>query len=711
MAEQTKEKPNFYALLIGIDGYQSNQMYKNLKGCVRDINLVAAHLQKTLPEIFNLKVSKLTSPNFDILDVPSTEEPRPTYKNIVEAFRSITETAQPKEQVYIHYSGHGGHATTIYPDLKGEGQYDEAIVPMDIGEAGRYLRDVELATLLKRMTDKGLVVTVVFDSCHSGGATRGDSDIRGNEKPDTAKRPEDSLVDNRQALVNNWRTLTEGTSSGVAPGGWLTQPRNYVLLAACRPSEYAFEYAVNGSERHGALTYWMIDTLTSSTTGLTYKSLHDRVNAKIQSKFPSQLPMLLGEGDRSVFGSDRVSTQYAVTVMKVDDLQLTLNAGLAQGLSSGTRFAIYPLNTADLSNKQQRLAIIEIAEVKASSSEAKVLGTDEGGIAVKAHIEQGAPAVMVSAPVDLVRRVRLFDQKQVGERENELPPELVGKQKAALEAVRQALAGNGWVVELQPDDKQEAYYQVAIALDGEYEICIGMPINNLRPALKIDEPNAAQGVVNRLVHLAKYQTVQELDNSASELTNYLEFELCDQDKKPFPNSSNLTLKKGEVVYLRVKNTFDQPLNIAVLDLEPTWAISQMPIEGIPAAFHQLDSQKELFIGRFRLGLPEKEEYQQAIETLKLFATRGLADFRWLTLTALDEEFEKKGSLDGELEREAEQLTTRGEVHNISPLNNLLATVGADVDNPPTVTRAMMYEPDPNAEWVTKEIKITVRSQI
>ena len=712
MTEQTKEQPNFYALLIGIDGYQSNQMYKNLKGCVRDINLVADHLQKTLPEIFNLKVSKLTSANPDVPDVPSPEAPRPTYENIVGAFRSITETAQPKEQVYIHYSGHGGHATTIYPDLKGEGQYDEAIVPMDIGLSGRYLRDVELATLLKRMTDKGLVVTVVFDSCHSGGATRGDSDIRGNEEPDTAKRPEDSLVDDRQALVNNWRTLTEGTSSGVAPGGWLTQPRDYVLLAACRPSEYAFEYAVNGSERHGALTYWMIDTLTSSTTGLTYKSLHDRVNAKIQSKFPSQLPMLLGEGDRSVFGSDRVSTQYAVTVMNVDeDQQVTLNAGLAQGLSSGTRFAIYPLNTADLSNKQQRLAIIEITEVEASSSEAKVLGTDEGGIGVKAHIEQGAPAVMVSAPVELVRRVRLFDQKQAGDRENELPLLLVGKQKEALEAVRQALAGNGWVVELQPDDKQEAYYQVAIALDGAYEICIGMPIKNLRPALKIDDPNAAQGVVNRLVQLAKYQTVQELDNSASELMNYLEFELCDHNKKPFPNSSNLTLKKGEVVYLRVKNTFSQPLNIAVLDLEPTWAISQMPIEGIQAAFHQLDSQKELFIGRFRLELPEKEEYQQAIETLKLFATRGLADFRWLTLTALDEEFEKKGSLDGELERKAEELTTRGETHSISPLNNLLAIIGADVDNPPTVTRAMMYEPEPNAEWVTKEIKITVRSQI
>ncbi|MCG8363793.1 MAG: hypothetical protein MJA27_10745 [Pseudanabaenales cyanobacterium] len=47
--------------------------------------------------------------------------------------------------------------------------------------------------------------------------------------------------------------------------------------------EYAFEYAVNGGvERHGVLTYWMIDTLTSMATRdqpLTYKMLHDRINS------------------------------------------------------------------------------------------------------------------------------------------------------------------------------------------------------------------------------------------------------------------------------------------------------------------------------------------------------------------------------------------------------------------------------------------------
>ena len=690
MTEQTEQKPNIYALLIGIDYYLPNRLYKNLKGCVRDISLVADYLLKTL-KVPSEQIFKLTSPNPETFEAVRAQNPPPTYENIVAKFDAITEMAQPKDQVYIHYSGHGGRAATIYPELKGEGQNDEGIVPMDVGAQGRYLRDVELATLVKHMTDKGLVVTVILDSCHSGGATRGDCDIRGSESPDLAKRPTDSLVASRDELIGNWRILTEGDGSS---SGWLPQSRDYVMLAACRPTEYAFEYAVNGKERHGALTYWMIDTLTSTTSGLTYKSLHDRVNAKIQSKFPSQLPMLLGEGDRLVFGSDRVSTQYAVTVMKVDEnqKQVTLNAGLAQGLSSGTRFAIYPLNTADLSNQQQ-LAIIEITDVEASSCEAKVLGSDEGGIGVKGKIEQGAPAVMVSAPVDLVRRVRLFDQKQAGDKENELPLELVDKQKEALEAVRQALADSGWVVEVQPDDNQEAHYQVAVGKNGEYEICIGMPLDNLRPPLMIDEPNAAQGVVTRLVHLAKYQAVQELDNPASELTDYLEFKLLDHNKQPFCDSTNLTLEQGETVYLRVKNTFAQALNVAVLDLEPTWEVSQIPIRGIDAPFYQLENGEEVDI-RLRFKLPETKSYEQAKEMLKLFATRGPADFRWLKLPSLDREIEKKA--------------TRGTRSIGSLFDKLLEAVGEDADASPSLTRAAVYDPDPNAEWVTKQIQITVR---
>jgi hypothetical protein len=208
------ESSKFYALLIGIDRYEPNQYYKDLRGCVRDIDLVDQYVRKTL-NVSQEHIWKLTSPleETNTLSAFRSVQPeiKPTYANIVKAFQEITDTAQSGEQVYIHYSGHGGKASTIYPEIKGEGQDDESIVPMDVGNSeNRYLRDVEIATLLKRLTDKGCIVTVIFDSCHSGGATRGDCAIRGNEtnQVDTAARNKDSLIANREELINNWQILT-----------------------------------------------------------------------------------------------------------------------------------------------------------------------------------------------------------------------------------------------------------------------------------------------------------------------------------------------------------------------------------------------------------------------------------------------------------------------------------------------------------------------
>jgi ABC exporter DevA family ATP-binding subunit len=481
----------------------------------------------------------------------------------------------------------------------------------------------------------------------------------------------------------------------------------YVFLAACRPSEFAYEYAVNGGQRHGALTYWTIDTLSSTTSVLNYKSLYNRVKAMVQSNFPQQLPMLIGDSDRLVFGIESAYLPYTVTVINVDQerQQVTLDAGLAQGLSSGTRFAIYPLNTTDFADKTKQVAIAEItAEIEADRAIAKILKTDEGGIEIRGKIEPGVSAVMVTAPINLIRRVRLFNEKQEGDKENELPSDLVNKQTAALEKVRQALSGNGWLVEVKPEE--EAHYQVAVGRNGEYEICIGMPIANLRPPLMINDSQAPQEVIKRLVHLSKYQAVQALDNPASELTDYLEFELCDRQKNSFPDRQNLTLQPGEVAYLRVKNTFSQPLNLAVLDLEPTWEISQIPIQGENSSFFPLQPNQQAYT-KLRFKLPENG-YNQAKETLKLFATKGLANFQWLILPSLDNGLETKGNLNLQLRSKAEELKTRGEVQTINPLNNLLSAIGADVNNPPQITRAMVYESDANAEWATQEIQITVR---
>ncbi len=297
---------DFYALLIGIDYYEPNPYYGNLQGAVGDIDKVGDYLER-IRKIPSERITRLTSPLPDtnsLADVRSArQEKPPTYQNIVDAFTNITKSAKEGDLVYIHYSGHGGRVKTIFSDLKGEGQYDESLVPMDVGNNSYHLRDVEMATLLQRMTDKGLFVTVVFDSCHSGGATRGDGKIRGSRdgRIDTQDRPQDSDVADRDVLVENWRKITQNSNKD----NWLPNQNEYVFLGACRPTEFAHESAFDGKDSNGALTYWMIDTLNSMpTSSITYQALYSRLKGKIQSKYTDQLPMLFGKTDRLVFGSE-----------------------------------------------------------------------------------------------------------------------------------------------------------------------------------------------------------------------------------------------------------------------------------------------------------------------------------------------------------------------------------------------------------------------
>jgi hypothetical protein len=201
---------------------------------------------------------------------------------------------------------------------------DETLVPIDIGNSeATYLRDIKISHLLKKMVDKGLIVTIVLDSCHSGGATRGkniNSAVRGLGIVDTTPRPTESLVASHEELVATRRSLATRTQRNVNFGsGWLPEAKGYVLLAVCRESESAHDDIFEGIEANGALNYWMLRSLKDIGPGITYKLLHDRIIANVHGLFENQTPMLEGDGSRVVFGSDNVQAHYAVTVMNIEN--------------------------------------------------------------------------------------------------------------------------------------------------------------------------------------------------------------------------------------------------------------------------------------------------------------------------------------------------------------------------------------------------------
>jgi hypothetical protein len=647
----------FYALLVGIDRYFPNTIFGNLSGAVRDIELVEEFLKKQF-EISEEQIYKLVASTVYL----DGSESLPTYKNIVQVFHHLTATAEPNDQIYIHYSGHGGKSATLFPELKGQGQWDESIVPMDFEEPdGQYLLDVELATLIQRMVDKELIVTLAMDSCHSGGATRGDCLIRGSDQVDVRSRPFSSLVASRETLVETWLSLNQSINAL----GALSQSRNYVFLAACRPSEFAYEYAANGYERNGAFTYWMIDTLRNSSSQLTYRALFSRINAKIQSRFPQrQLPMLIGDGNRYVFGVEQAPKRYSLTVLEVRaSSEIRLSAGAAQGLSRGMRVEIYPRETIDFT-QQRSIAIAEITMLEPTASQAKIVLQDD-----TSEVEQGAPAILMAVPVELMHKIRVLDHP-------------------ALDSVRQALQSSRRLVEVM--DTETAHYQVAISSGGTYEICAGLPIPNLRPLLHPNDPDAAIQVVKRLVHLARYQSVLSLDNPKSNLTHALEVDLLPSNSaQPFDDITTINIKAGEKIFLRIKNKFNEPLNIVILDLEPTWEISQIPVLGLSETLYSLQPNEERQIV-LQLELPPSQDYDRATETIKIFAMLGEADFEWIILPPLD----------GDLNCRSASLSRHS-----TGLGLLLEDIG-EIEKPNQMRKAQAVL-DPCQNWVTQQITITV----
>ena len=698
---------NIYALLVGINYYFPNTLsdgssYSSLQGAVRDINLVESFLTE-IRQVSRDNIFKLTASASPHSESPlESPEHLPTYKNIV---------ASTGDQVYIHYSGHGGRTPTLIPELKGENGTDESIVPTDIGlPEGQYLRDIELAKLLQDMVDKGLIVTIVLDSCHSGGATRGEVNIRGVDTIDETSRPTTSLVADLEDLKVNWSSLGKQANTKGLHSSLVSNTNDYVLLAACRPNEFAFEYVVDREKGNygGALTNFLLESFRQLSPNLTYKDVYESLHAKIHSKFSLQTPMLVGNGNRVVLGSEYEEKAYHISILQVDAAKqrILLQVGESAGFWEDDQFAIYPQG-ADFSQIGERIAIATITECGVTESWCTFELINK-----ETTVKQADQAVPLAAPVDLVKQVLLWYKEEATPEEinqkpfllNKLPSEVYAVQEKALEAVKNALEGNGWV-ELVTDESEaeEIRYQVAVNEKGEYEICdrSGQLFPNLRPTLKVDDPNSAVKVVKRLVHLAKYHSIEELKNfdSRSPLLGKLEVEWLGKAKryspaKPIPSKSRLdkfddsanpTIEEGEWIFLQIKNNSDKHLNITVLDLESDWAVEQVhPYQPGENLITLSPGQEEKC--PFQLSLPEG--YREGRDIAKVFATLGSANFRYLELPSLDQPLQSKS------------INTKAS----NPLEEILSKI----DESKPSTRKLNPAKNPSLEWITVQISVTVK---
>ncbi len=229
------------ALLIGINAYRGE--FPELFGCLSDVEMQYQLLRHRYG--FN---------ESDILTLTDETPEKPTRNNILRAFEEhLIKQAKPGDTVIFHYSGHGSLILDPEPyDIKNK--TNGTIIPIDATYENR--NDIMGKTLFLLSSQiKTENYTMILDSCHSGGSTRGNHRVR------TVSRPSIDDIDNiktnpsaaelqyqAQQLNNlNWNaeTLKINRSKGPAKG---------VAIGSARYNQLAVDATFDGFSA-GALTY------------------------------------------------------------------------------------------------------------------------------------------------------------------------------------------------------------------------------------------------------------------------------------------------------------------------------------------------------------------------------------------------------------------------------------------------------------------------
>ncbi|MFN8471215.1 MAG: caspase family protein [Anaerolineae bacterium] len=352
------------ALLIGINKYPQLGLTSQLHGCVKDILDVRGVLIDHAG--FPAGNVRLLLSELDGRPLPSGlgTVGAPDSRGIRQTLTGLSDGIQAGDEVVIYNSGHGVRIS----NPQNASEQIGAIAAMDVrfDANSKLVTDTliinrELNQAIQALLSKGAIVTIVPDSCHSGGATRGLGDddttlvrtISGEVSPE-----------GWQELVTQ-HALTPadlaGDARGLDSGGWATSmgdQENLIVLSGCRDVETSKEFP-RGAPTNGALTYFLLDSLRGvkpdDTAATIWQTLYPHVRQSVNAAYSDQTPTLEGRAERPLFGGSwrPYDPGFTVTVAQGSKI-LQLSGGRLHGLGAGAQVGIYPPGTSDFSAAKQQ---------------------------------------------------------------------------------------------------------------------------------------------------------------------------------------------------------------------------------------------------------------------------------------------------------------------------------------------------------------------
>lgn len=228
--------PRKLALLVGINNYTDG--VRPLRGCLMDVEMQ----RELLIHRFGFKPQ-------DILVITDSQATR---QGIITAFENhLIKQAKPGDVAVFHYSGHGSRVVDPAP-INGK-KLNSTIVPIDTVTADKnVVKDIMGKTLFLLMSAVQTEnLTVVLDSCFSGGGDRGNLVVRSarfereteNIKVDVAELEyQQKWLTQFNFSLQKFQQLRE---KGIAKG---------VSLAAAKDNQLATDARFDGFNA-GAFTY------------------------------------------------------------------------------------------------------------------------------------------------------------------------------------------------------------------------------------------------------------------------------------------------------------------------------------------------------------------------------------------------------------------------------------------------------------------------
>lgn len=347
-----------WALMVGVNDYPFLDERFQLRGCENDVRLMA----KLLTTKFGFKESNVRM----LLSRQATRD------SIGKAFReSLIDKARAGDMVFFQFSGHGSQVEDKNGDE--EDGLDETLCASDVGPdtPDREITDDEIATWIEALHKKGVRdIVFVFDSCHSGTATKNVLLDTGITRPryiepfDLLGRP----LEAKEVPLGAAERATEQDA-----------PSDVILISGCKAAQQSND-AQFGGTYNGALTYFLHAALQNASPSMTYDDLMRDVRRRVQERFPTQTPQFEGPADRAVFaGRGEVPAKPFVVVTQADAKGVQIAAGVSSGVTAGSIYAVYKADDNALTG--EGIGQIEITGVDASAARARVL---RGGGAIKA---------------------------------------------------------------------------------------------------------------------------------------------------------------------------------------------------------------------------------------------------------------------------------------------------------------------------------------